>query len=78
MARRKRCANGTRRNKKTGKCQTHRPKRRLRSNSKYTRRCPNGSRRKPARTGQCRRRSATKSAKGVQAFLDGIKSITPF
>lgn len=35
----KRCPNGTRRNKKTGKCE--RKKRRLRSNSKRVRRCPN-------------------------------------
>ena len=83
MSSRKRCPKGTRRkvNKKTGKvsgrCRTYRPKRRLRSNSKRTRRCPNGSRRKPAKTGQCRRKSAKKSAKG-KSFLDGIKSITPF
>ena len=51
MARRKRCRNGSRRNLKTNQCE--RKKRRLRSNSKRTRRCPNGSRRVPARTGQC-------------------------
>lgn len=84
MARTKRCPNGSRRKvsrktgKVSGKCRTYRPNRRLRSNSKYTRRCPNGSRRKPPKTGQCRRKSATKSAKGMKNFLDGIKSITPF
>ena len=84
MARTKRCPNGSRRKvsrktgKVSGKCRTYRPKRRLRSNSKYIRRCPNGSRRKPPKTGQCRRKSASKSGNGMKAFLDGIKSITPF
>jgi len=50
-----RCKNGTRRNKKTGKCE--KPKRRLRSNTKRTRRCPNGTRRIPPKTGQCVKRS---------------------
>lgn len=80
MPPRKRCSKGTRRkvNKKTGKvsgrCRTYRPTRRLRSNSKRTRRCPNGSRRKPAKTGQCRRKSATKKS-ALRAFVDGL---TPF
>ena len=50
----KRCPNGTRRNKKTGKCE--RNKRRLRSNSKRVRRCPNGSRRIPPKTGSCQKK----------------------
>ena len=45
----KRCPNGSRRNKKTGKCE--RVKRRLRSNSRV--RCPNGSRQDPPRSGKC-------------------------
>ena len=71
-SRKKRCKNGTRRNARTGRCE--KPKRRLRSNSRRTRRCPNGSRRKPAKTGQCRRKSATKKS-GLRAFVDGL---TPF
>ena len=58
--RRKRCKNGTRRNK-SGKCV--RPNRRLRSNSKRTRRCPNGSRRIPAKTGSCVRKASRKSSR---------------
>ena len=49
----KRCPNGTRRNKKTGKCE-HK-KRRLRSNSKRVRRCPNGFRRIPPKKGSCQK-----------------------
>mgnify|MGYP001286768536 FL=1 len=50
----KRCPNGTRRNKKTGKCE--RKKRRLRSNSKRVRRCQNGFRRIPPKTGSCQKK----------------------
>ncbi len=55
----KRCPNGTRRNKKTGKCE--RKKRRLRSNSKRVRRCPNGFRRIPPKTGSCQKYKKGKS-----------------
>ena len=60
----KRCKNGTRRNKKTGKCE--KPKRRLRSNTKRTRRCPNGTRRIPPKTGQCVKRSKKVSVTDAQ------------
>ena len=59
-----RCKNGTRRNKKTGKCE--KPKRRLRSNTKRTRRCPNGTRRIPPKTGQCVKRSKKVSVTDAQ------------
>ena len=61
----KRCPNGTRRNKKTGKCE--RKKRRLRSNSKRVRRCPNGFRRIPPKTGSCqKKRISEKQAKFIE------------
>ena len=61
----KRCPNGTRRNKKTGKCE--RTKRRLRSNSKRVRRCPNGFRRIPPKTGSCqKKRISEKQAKFIE------------
>ena len=47
--RRKRCPKGTRRNKKTGQCET------LSMTKKNKKRCPNGSRRNK-KTGECEQR----------------------